>query len=313
MSFFRAKLKDKVKGMYIAQLRDHYANIPEREIKRYLRNKKHELRKIIVSKAGEFWYSMDEEPGQATLSLARKPYIPALIRDFDTIENEIPTPYNQKTIKPEKRIVTDFISDEQVLVRTDLQEHGPRFVKNPLKCNKAIVNIFKYLEGVMNFEYGKDRENFGYDELWLTPTQVIRLKKSDDERMSKKRIDCEDMHNYGATCLFVAGVPESRYRCVAGEKEVGKGGHVTLFVLDDSLETWRNLEFTPNYRNIRGPVRIRKFPEFEDPKNSMHGKKILFSYNNDKIFSTFNASATKNDFSAFVNNVEIEFPQEMLR
>ncbi|UCC91857.1 MAG: hypothetical protein JSV39_01125 [Candidatus Aenigmatarchaeota archaeon] len=308
---FRNNLKDKVKSLYIAQLRDHYGAISKKEIKYHLKNKKHKLREIVVSKAGEFWYSKEEEPNQATLSLAMKPYIPTLIKDFDTIENEIQKPYDQKTIKTEKGIVSNFISDEQRLVFFNLEEHGPRFVKNPLKCNRVIAKVFKYLESVMNFEYGKDKENFGYDELWLTPTQVMLLRESNNESARKKKIDCEDMHNYGATCLFVARVPESRYRCVAGEKEFGKGGHVTLFVLDDSLETWRNLEFTPNYRNIHGPVRIREFPEFGDPQNSMHGKKILFSYNNDRIFSTFNPSATKNDFNAFVDSISIKFPKEM--
>lgn len=311
---FRTKLKDEVKGLYVNQLRDYFTPISEKEIKHLVKEKKYDLGKIIVSKAGDFWSSREEGSTQATLSLARKPYIPTLIKDFEIIEREIQKPYDQKTIKPEKEIVTDFIRDEQGLVRFNLQKHGPRFVKNPLKCNKVIIRMFKYLEGVMNFGYGRDKENFGYDELWLTPTQVILLKKSTNEKMKRKKIDCEDMHNYGATCLDIAGVPESRYRCVSGERESGVGGHLTLFALDDSLEVWRNLEFTPNYRNIRGFVSIRELPKFGDPKNSMHGKKILFSYNKNEIFSTFNASATKNDFNAFVDSIKsIEFPEEMFR
>jgi hypothetical protein len=302
---FKKMLEGKVKDLYIGKLRDYHTGIPGSEIKYFLKEKKTDIDAIILSRAGEFWHGREDGPTQVTFSLTKKPYINDLIQNFDTIEAEIQTPYEEKTIKPVKQPVTFFIGDPSGSIIKDLEEHGPSFVKDTTECNKVILKIFKYLEGDMKFAYGRDQDNFGYEELWLTPSQVLSLKKSPDDRMKEKEIDCEDMHNYGATCLEVAGVPEFRYRCVAGV------GHLTLFALSDGLETWRNLEFTPDYKNLH-TFTIRSLPKFGDPKNSMHKRKILFSYNGNDIFSTFNALPTRNDFEGFVKDIkEIEFPQHM--
>ncbi|MEM5871482.1 MAG: hypothetical protein QW051_01275 [Candidatus Aenigmatarchaeota archaeon] len=318
---FKEDLKNKIENIYKEQALDH--GIKEKELKEILKEKRDLISKNILSQAEVFWKGREEPPNSTTLFLAKRPYIPNLIENWEIIQSEKNLSFVQyhdliiseeKTIKPIYEDVRKFIEDERGLVKENLlkyeKKYGPFFVKNQLETDKNIIRLFKFLETEFDFSYGSDKENFGYHDLWLTPTQILLLQEKFSSEKRNLKIDCEDMHNFAASHLYVMGVPDLKYRCVMGETSPGSGGHLTLYILEDNLHTWRNIEFTPHKRNLNVFSSTANFPKFGEDGDVLKGKNIILSYDKNNIYATFNANAKKDEFKDFVNKISIEFSKD---
>jgi hypothetical protein len=315
---FKKDLENKILSLYKQQAFDF--GVKEKEIKDLLKEKRYVLNTHILSQAENFWRSREEEASGSKLYLAKRPYLPNLVEKIDEIVSQKDLIkftalfyLNEKEVeKPIYEDVRRFIEDEREFIKQNLlkheKKHGPFFIENPLECNKQITKLFKFLESEMDFAYGTDQENFGYDDIWLKPTQIILLKEIFENRRKELKLDCEDMHNFAASHLFAMGVPDFRYRCVMGGNE--SGGHLTLYVLEDNLKTWRNMEFTPYRRNLSFFSTIKSLPEFGSEDDALHNKNIFLSYDKDHIYVTFNVKARKEDFENYVKKISIEFLKE---
>ncbi len=318
---FRTKLQEKITNLYRDRIRDFYAAIPEKEVKQLVKDKRYDLGKIIVSTAHKFWTAGEDEPKPAAERIIQMPCILTDFYEFREVfrkvleEKELPE--EERTYKPVKIPAYELIRDERDLLRIDLENRG-LMVKDPLKCDRLIVKIFRYLEGEMDFKYGSDIENFGYRELALTPDQVYRIKKSGWEEFRNVAIDCEDMHHYAAACFKTAGM-EGRYRLVVLQWEEGGETkmHLGLCVMDDTFERFRILELTPERRDLSRFISIRSFPVYGRDPDMVRPENVVCSYDSEGYygsFKTFEQREPADDWIAKnITPERIEFPEEMFR
>ena len=311
---FRKDLYKKIERLYTAQAQDY--SIPAGEVQDIIRTKKGALANALMAEAQRFWEEGEETAGSAQFLLIKRPYIPDIVEKIGIIKSEVGMEPDEKTVKPRLRDMRELIAeqahDPQNRVKGNLETNGhdysPLFVQDPMACNKMIVNLFNYVERKMNLAYGSDRHFLGFDDICNGPDQIIDMINSGKDEFKNVVFDCEDMHNLGAACLMVMGVPDFRYRCVIGQKSPIGGGHLTLYVLEDNLKTWRNMEFTPFYGHTF--LSIRSLPKFGSEMDAMNGKKILASYNSKDAFATFNGKHTKKEFKAFAEGVSVEFAKD---
>ncbi len=322
---FRKKLQKRIVDLYIDRVRDYYTSIPDKELKRLVKDKKYDLGKIIVSKAHEFWVAGEEKAGPGVERIIRMPYIPTNfygIREvFRKVIEEKSLPKEQRTHRPEKISAPELIRDENDVLWRELEPRGLA-VKDPLKCNRLITRMFRYLESEMDFKYGSDMENFGYRELALTPVQAYVIKKSKElgwEEFQDVGIDCEDMHHFAAACFKTAGM-DGRYRLVVAEHktEGEKKMHLGLCVMDDSFEKFVILELTPERRDTGRFVSIRDLPVYGDPRNQVIiPGNVIGSYDCRGVYGSFKVLGDRQPVGEWVNdNITPErtsFPEDMFR
>lgn len=317
---FRRKLEDRVVDLYKDRVRDFYTTIGERELKQLVKDKRYDLGKIIVSTANEFWTVGEEEPGPGVERITQMPCIPTNFYEtkevFKKVLEEKSLPENERTYRPEKIYAPKLIADQNNFLK-NLMQSKRLVVKDPVRCNRLIVRIFRFLEGEMDFKYGSDMENFGYRNLALTPVQAYAIKKSGWEEFKDVAIDCEDMHHFAAACFKAAGM-NGRYRLVLLEWEEGgeKRMHDGLCVMDDTFEKFRILELTPYRRNISRFTTIRSFPVFgEDRSSVVKPENVIGSYDDQRVYGSFKLLEEREPVDKWImENVteeKIVFPDNM--
>jgi len=319
---FRRKLKGGITDLYKARLRDHFTPISEKEIKHLVKEKKYDLGNIIVSTAHKFWTDCEEKPGYGVERVTRMPYIPTDFYEFSQVFRKVleekDLPKDQRTYKPIRISAPELIRDQNDILEYVLQT-SKLMVKNPLKCNRLIMKMFRYLESEMDFKYGSDMENFGYENFVLTPVQAYAIKKSDREKFKDVAIDCEDMHHYAAACFKAAGM-DGRYRLVILQWEDGGKTkmHDGFCVMDDSFEKFRILELTPYKRNLSRFKTIRNLPVFGESRNLVvKPEHVIGSYDDQKVYGSFKLPGEREPVDDWirgnVTSENIEFPEKMFR
>ena len=141
------------------------------------------------------------------------------------------------------------------------------------------VHHKRYLKNTQVFEYENDDVTTGQMEYWMFPFELRAMKKG----------DCDDWANELASYLIGANVPEFRVRVVCGETRTG-GGHSTVYVLDDSLSTWRHLNSTTPYAAIHG-LDLKDMPTSKDTNDGIGIGQVWFSYNNQFAWHQFEGGA----------------------
>jgi len=320
---FRKKLQKRIVNLYKDRMRDYYTGIPDKELKHLVKDKKYDLGKIIVSKAHEFWVAGEEKPGPGVERIIEMPYIPTNFYGFRQVFRKVveekDLPEDKRTYMPEKISAPDLVKDENDVLKNEL-EVRVLTVKDPLKCNRLIARMFRYLESEMDFKYGSDMENFGFRELALTPTQAYIIKESKEigwEEFQNVGIDCEDMHHFAAACFKAAGM-NGRYRLVIAEHERDgdKKMHLGLCVMDDSFEKFVILELTPERRDVDRFISIRNLPVYGESHNqTLKPENVIGSYDCQGVYGSFKVLGDRQPVDEWVNdNITPErtaFPEDI--
>lgn len=272
---FRTKIEDEVKELYKTVLKGRYSTISEKQINRLVKKNKYGIGKIVVSLAGDYLRETEDKPDPADRSLIKIPHLKVEFgNDYEVLKKvleEKNLSEDQRTIKPVRIPAYELIRDEQGHLKREIEKHklSP---KDPAKCDSRIIKMVKYLEGEMDFPYGSDMENFGFEELALTPTQAYILKKSKTGVFEKVEMDCEDIHLFAATCFKVAGMDE-RYRLVRLKKHLG------LVIIGDSFEHLFVVELTPENVDLRNLRSIWDLPQYGGHHSlPVKPEKVLLSY-----------------------------------
>ncbi|NIO21303.1 MAG: hypothetical protein GTN76_11350 [Candidatus Aenigmarchaeota archaeon] len=265
---FRTKMEDKVKELCRYHLKNEYT---DKEIKKIFKQLSYNIGAITSSLATDYFRGTEDPPPQATI-LTKLPAI-----NVHPDEHPLPDDYAVlKTVMEEKKLIDEgkLTQEERTIKPTNIPaaaliydrmgylgievERNKLQIKNPLKCNKNIVRMFKFLESQMDFEYGSDMENFGFKELALTPNQAYVVKHGRD--FEGVEMDCEDMHTFGATLFKTAGMID-RYRLLKLEKHLG------LCVLDDSFERFVIIELTQEKPDLGRFSSVKDLPTYGGDHN----------------------------------------------
>lgn len=192
-----------------------------------------------------------------------------------TIRTEIPV---QLFVTPkDPDIITDVINNNLL-------------VSDPANCDDTILKIYKHTRTKPSnpYRYVYDQENVGVPEFWFFPHE-LRFAKAGD---------CDDWGNELASYLIAAGVPRFRVRCVAGECW-GGGGHLTVYVLQDDMKTWRHINSTTPISYIENKTSLDQFPTSNDENDSIGIKDVWFSYNDDYAWHEFETAAAEKSYNKF--------------
>ncbi len=148
----------------------------------------------------------------------------------------------------------------------EVQREAERFsVDNPMKINKDVIDLYEQAQLFYDYEY--DSKDLGISEYWKFPWETLH----------QERGDCEDWANVIVSYLIAGGVPRWRVRNVCGMVNSGRGGHSTVYVLDDSLETWRHLNSTSTVYHDS----LLDYPEYGDSDDDIgiDPDRTWFSFN----------------------------------
>lgn len=127
--------------------------------------------------------------------------------------------------------VVNFITPHDPEIENALLDEGLS-IDNPLEANEIIPEIYHLAKEHYDYEY--DSHNLGWVEFWQFPFET-RINDG----------DCEDWAHVIASFLIAAGLPSFRVRVVAGGTlDEDYGGHSTVYVLADDMETWYHLNST---------------------------------------------------------------------
>jgi hypothetical protein len=312
---FRGELYQKLKQLYIEDALSRGEH--PREISDSLAFNGKLLGDAVLSQAARFW-----EEGEERLPSGYKahlPWVPNLIEEFGTIRKERHLSYalseSERTIVPEERPVTQFISDPKKAVKGYLdvngKRNGPFSVWDGLCCDGNIIRLFRHIESIGRMHYCPHHDNFGFDALYLDPSQVAQLLTSDNEDMQRIKFDPDDMLIFGAACLGVMGVPTFRGRlAMDGEKRGRKPGHLALYVLGDGLAQWRAIVLNPDYPRFGPFSKMWMLPILGSRNDPMRDREITLSYNAGKGFQGFKGRRREEEFSKFVENLTVESIRE---
>ncbi len=157
-----------------------------------------------------------------------------------------------------------FITPRDREIQNRIKENNLE-IQNPLKLNKDIIPIYR--EAQQYYDYRYDSKDLGKSEFWKFPYETL----------AHKRGDCEDHANKIVSFMIAAGVPSWRIRNVCGIINRGTGGHSTVYVLDDSLETWRHLNST----STDFKPSLTDYPEYGDSDDDIgiDPDRTWFSFN----------------------------------
>lgn len=139
--------------------------------------------------------------------------------------------------------------------------------KPSMTDNQKALSCLKYI--IQNIPYKSDSTNYGKNEFWEFPFEVL----------AKKSCDCEGMSILLANLLLISGIPSWKVRINCGwvfepisKKEVGHA-YVTFF--DETTEKWVILDccYYPNLDIISKREEYKKDKRYRD---------VWFSFN-DKL------------------------------
>jgi len=168
--------------------------------------------------------------------------------------------------------VRQFIMPSDPSIQKELSDND-LLVTETSSCDDIIVAIYKHIQQkFFNYEY--DNVQFGVPELWMFPFELAATSKFNAQVKTKG--DCDDWAITIASYLIGAGVPYWRVRCVAGTTW-GGFGHLTVYVLDDTLTTWRHINSTTPFNMISQEF-LEEFPTSNDQNDEMGIKDVWFSF-----------------------------------
>jgi hypothetical protein len=110
---------------------------------------------------------------------------------------------------------------------------------------------------VRNIEYREDKDQYGYEELWVPPVMLLKSRQG----------DCEDGAFLIMSLALNSGVDPNRLRFYGGEVKAGEGaatgGHGWVAYRRESDDEWVAIDFSyyPDLRNVD-----RQTPMKEDMK-----------------------------------------------
>lgn len=169
--------------------------------------------------------------------------------------------------------VRSFITPSDPWIMEDVKSND-LLISDINNCDTKIVEIYKFIqEQYYNYEF--DSKQFGVPELWMFPFELTAT--SDYGAENTRKGDCDDWGIYIASYLIAAGVPYWRVRCVVGTTWSGFG-HLTVYVLDDTLKTWRHINSTTPSSALLKQSKLTDFPRSNDPDDSIGIRDVWFSF-----------------------------------
>ena len=131
-----------------------------------------------------------------------------------------------------------------------------------------------------NIKYVSDKSQYGYEEYWEYPYQVLK----------RKRADCEGGMLLLASILLKSGVKYWKVRATAGlvkiPRQHGFTGHAYLTYYCEETDKWVILDWC--YYPTKIPISER-----EDYKDNVNYQDVWFSFNQKYIFGTGTKSGLK--------------------
>lgn len=189
--------------------------------------------------------------------------------------------YDGNDVRVEDIPVTNFIQKNDLVIRETLEEEG-LFVEDPLQVDEIVPEIYHLAKEEYDYEY--DRNNLGRLEFWLLPFETRELNG-----------DCEDWSMMIASYLLAAGVPSWRIRVIAGGTlNENYGGHATVYVLGDDLETWYHLNSTtPEHHHDK----LSEYPTWgEDTGLNIDPDDVWVAFNDRYGWQDFESDASRENF-----------------
>lgn len=113
---------------------------------------------------------------------------------------------------------------------------------------------------LFNFPYKTDKENYGYDEMWVPPTFAL----------AKGSGDCEDGAFLVHSLMLHAGIPYNRIRTYGGFVDSGdgaaSGGHAWTAYRRETDDEWVVLDtsYYPNLRHVDDRTPMRKIEMYRE-------------------------------------------------
>ena len=191
---------------------------------------------------------------------------------------------NQKAYGPNDRVNRDKVERDPGFVNIWLQ------FPNEIIRSKAMsivhpsdsddVKMEKIQRWVFyNIEYQTDKEQYGYEELWVPPVMVLNTGKG----------DCEDGAFLIISLALNAGVDPSRLRWYGGFVDAGQGaasgGHAWAAYRRESDDEWVAVDFSyyPDLRpmNYRTPLKNDK--KYVDDYFFITNQFIVFTPDSNRI------------------------------
>ncbi len=180
--------------------------------------------------------------------------------------------------------VRQMITINDSVIEKDLSSHS-LMVSDPDNCNDDIYRIYRHsrVKEINPYYYEYDDKGFGC-EFFMYPYELRQLQQG----------DCDDWGIELASYLISAGVPGWRVRCVVGRTYSG-GGHLTVYVLEDDLDTWRHLNSTTPWSMVEAKnyLTLSDFPKAEDPEDKIGIEDVWFSFNNKYAWHAFETHASE--------------------
>lgn len=204
--------------------------------------------------------------------------------------------WNGNELEKQSIPVVNYITPHDPVIERRLEDAGLS-IDDPLEADKVIPEIYELAKE--NYDYEFDRNNMGWVEFWQFPFETREYDG-----------DCEDWAINIASYLIAAGLPSFRVRVVAGGTlDENYGGHATVYVLGDDMETWHHLNSTsPDYRRDS----LDEYPEWgsEDAAEGLgiDPNDVWFAFNDKYSWQDFEtheskAKFEKSDLSDKINTV----------
>ena len=139
---------------------------------------------------------------------------------------------------PEEEVISDYNFSKFYLQypNKELRQIAYAIVDSEDSNDEKAWKITSWV--IKNIQYVEDKENYGYDELWVPPIFTLR----------KKSGDCEDGAFLIHSLLLNADVPYERLRTYAGSVKIGEGArtgnHAWTAYRRESDNEWVILDFS---------------------------------------------------------------------
>jgi predicted transglutaminase-like cysteine proteinase len=130
-----------------------------------------------------------------------------------------------------------------------------------------------------NIEYMEDKEQYGYSELWVPPTMLLKTKKG----------DCEDQAFLIISLGLNAGVNPNKLRFYAGIVKAGKGsatgGHGWVAYKRDSDKKWVAVDSTyyPDLREMSKRIPLSNDKRYIDDYFIFEIGKVIITTDTNRV------------------------------
>lgn len=153
----------------------------------------------------------------------------------------------------------DDIKSDPVFVNIFLQFPNQTIRKLALEITEGLRSDDDKVKAIQewvvrNIQYQEDKEQYGYDELWVPPVMTLRSGKG----------DCEDGAFLIMSLALNAGVDPNRLRFYGGEVKAGAGaatgGHGWVAYRREQDDEWVAIDFSyyPDLRNVNKQIPMKE-------------------------------------------------------